>query len=213
MGSPGRCNHWSTSTRPNPLPLSSLQAFALTRGCLVREISLQRKRSYFPRQPLWLKCWSLRHPQPKPVEPFPKMPFPRARVGNKGAPQGWISGPGLPFEPISLLSPGDLANGGPHEIKNMYVRTYVPTNMRCCSVRAYAYVRTYARTYVYAMGRDQGIRTYVRTKGLERDSAPHQVPEVLDLLQERGPPFRQRGVYALVRREPTARTWPSHTSP
>ena len=34
--------------------------------------------------------------------------------------------------------------------------------MRCCSVRAYAY----ARTYVYAMGRDQGIRTYVH-KGLK----------------------------------------------
>ena len=169
--------------------------------------------TYFPRQPLWLKCWSLRPPQPKPVEPFPKMPFPRARVGNKGAPQGWISGPGLPFEPISLLSPGDLANGGPHEIRtyvnNMYVRTY----LRTCAFAAYVRTRTYVRTYVRVCRGAGSGDTYVRTKGLERDSAPHQVPEVLDLLQQRGPPFRQRGVYALVRREPTARTWPSHTSP
>ena len=44
----------------------------------------------------------------------------------------------------------------------MYVRTY----LRTCAVAAYVRTRTYARTYVYAMGRDQGIRTYVH-KGLK----------------------------------------------
>ena len=112
---------------------------------------LARAEGAIPPTPLGLKCGSLRLPQPKPVEPFPKMPpSPRARVGNEGEPQGWVSGPGLPFEPISLLSPEDLATGGPHDVESMYVRC---CSVRCTCVRALTCVRTYVRTHV---------RTYVR---------------------------------------------------
>ena len=94
-------------------------------------------------------------------------PPPRARVGNEGEPQGWISGPGLPFEPIPLLSPGGLANGGPHEIKNMYVRTYLRTYVRALLQRTCVRVRTYVRTYV--CNRAGSGDTYVRSvhKGLK----------------------------------------------